>query len=109
VTENEKRASLRFKPKSGSHIVYPEGSGAIKDLSLNGMYVLDPDPLPDGTKISFSLRQGADDIQLQGIVTRSEPGQGMVIQFTELTRESIRRLKLHMAQLGPAPGEPKKD
>ena len=104
MAENEKRAWIRFKPKSGSHIVYPEGFGEVRDLSLNGMFVLDRDPLPEGTKISFALRLGTDDIRLQGIVTRSEPGRGMVIQFTELTRESTRRLRLYMAQLGPAPG-----
>jgi PilZ domain-containing protein len=108
VLDKERRASIRFKPKSGSYIAYPEGTGAVKDLSLNGMFVLDPEPLPNGTKISFSLRHGTDEIRLQGIVTRSEPGQGMVIQFTELTREAIRRLKIYMAQLGPATGEPKK-
>ena len=53
-----------------------------------------------GTKISFALRPGTVDISLQGIVTRSEPEQGMVIQFTELTRESIRRLKIYILNWG---------
>lgn len=108
MAENERRASRRFKPKSGSHIVYLEGFGEVKDLSLNGMFVVDPDPLPEGTKVSFAIRQGTIDIALQGIVTRSEPERGMVIQFTELTRESIRRLKIYISELGPATGEPKK-
>ena len=108
MTENEKGASTRFKAKSGSHIVYLEGSGAIKDLSLNGMFVFDPDPLSEGSKVNFVLRQGTDDIQLQGIVTRSDPGQGMVIQFAELTRESIRRLKIYLATINLAPDQSKK-
>jgi hypothetical protein len=108
VTENEKRGSIRFKPKSGSHIVYPEGSGGIRDLSLSGMYVVDPDPLPEGSGVSFALRLGINDIQLHGIVTRSEPGKGMVIQFTDLSRESTRRLRIYIAGLIPAPGAAKK-
>lgn len=108
MSEDERRASRRFRPKSGGHIVYIEGVGEVKDLSLNGMFVVDPDPLSEGTKVSFALRQGTVDISLQGIVTRSEPEQGMVIQFTELTRESIRRLKIYISELGPATNEPKK-
>jgi hypothetical protein len=109
VDENEKRASIRFKPKSGSHIVYPEGSGGIRDLSLSGMYVVDPDPLPEGSEVSFALRLGTNDIQLHGTVTRSEPGKGMVIHFTELSRESTRRLRIYIAGLSPAPGGPKEN
>ncbi len=108
MAENERRGSQRFKPKSGSHIVYLEGFGQVKDLSLNGMFIVDPEPLPEGTKVSFALRQGTLDIPLQGIVTRSEPERGMVIQFTDLTRESIRRLRIHISELGSATGEPKK-
>jgi hypothetical protein len=108
VVENERRASIRFQAKSGSHIVYPEGSGGIRDLSLNGMFVVDPDPLPEGSEVSFALRLGTNDIQLHGIVTRSEPKRGMVIQFTELSHESMRRLRIYIAGLSPAPGEPKK-
>ncbi len=108
MAEDKKRATPRYIAKSGTHIVYLEGSGAIRDMSLDGMYVLDPDPLPIGTTITFALRMGTFDVQLQGKVTRSEPERGMVIQFTELTREAIRRLKIHIADLTPSPVTPKK-
>ena len=58
MAQSDKRASPRFSAKSGSHVINIEGSGAIADLSLNGVFVLDPDPLPIGTHIHFELRLG---------------------------------------------------
>ena len=108
MTQRDKRGSPRYKPKAGSHIVYIEASAEIKDLSLNGMYVLDEDPLPEGTKIKFALRLGTSDIPLEGIVTRCDSEHGMVIQFADLSLESTRRLRIHLAGLGPASEGPKK-
>jgi hypothetical protein len=108
MAQKDKRGSPRFKPKPGTHIVYIEGSAAIKDLSLEGMYVLDPEPLPVGSKIKFALRLGTDDIQLQGIVTRSAAFHGMMIQFADIAPEAKRRLRIHLAGLGPASEEPRK-
>ena len=108
MNEKDKRASPRFKPKAGTHIVYIEGSAAIRDLSENGMFVQDPEPLSDGTKIKFALRLGTFDIPSEGIVSRSAAGQGMVIQFTDMSRESKRRLRIHLSELGPSSQEPKK-
>ena len=108
MAQKDKRGSPRFKPKPGTHIVYIEGSAAIKDLSLEGMYVLDPDPLPEETKIKFALRLGTNDIQLQGIVTRSVASHGMMIQFTDIAPVAKRRLRIHLASLGPSSEDPRK-
>jgi hypothetical protein len=87
MAPNDKRASPRFSARSGSHVIYIEGSGAIADLSLNGVFVLDPDPLPVGTHIHLELRLGSHGILVKAIVRRSVAEKGMVIQFTELSRE----------------------
>ena len=105
MSQSERRATPRFEPKSGAHILYREGTGEIKDLSLNGMFVVDQDPLPEGTKFSFALRIAPIDIQLQGIVIRSEPKEGMVIQFADITPEARRRLRIYIGGLIPATGE----
>jgi PilZ domain len=102
MTEKEKRGTPRFSPKAGTHIIYVEGSAAIRDLSENGMYVLDPEPLPDGSKIKFALRLGTFDIPMEGTVSRSVDGLGMVIQFTDMSREAKRRLRIHLSELGPS-------
>jgi hypothetical protein len=102
MAQDNKRSSPRFKPKAGTHILYVEGSAAIKDLSETGMYVLDPEPLPDGTKVKFTFRLGTIDIPMEGIVSRSVEGLGMVIHFTDMSREAKRRLRIHLSELGPS-------
>ena len=100
MTEKDKRRNPRFAPKAGTHIVYVEGSATFRDLSECRMYVLDPEPLSEGSANKFALRLGTFDIPIEGIVSRTIEGQGMVIQFTEMSRESRRRLKIHLSELG---------
>jgi hypothetical protein len=76
-----------------------EGFAEIKELSVNGMFVVDRDPLPKGTLIQFALRLGTDDIPLQGAVTRCEPGRGMAIVFRDLTPQARMQLKIYIGGL----------
>ena len=108
MTMENKRRSPRLAPKAGTHIVYIEGSAAIKDLSMTGMYVLDPEPLDEGSQIKFALRVGTEDINLKGIVSRTVPGEGMVIQFKDISLVAKHRLETYMAALNATPGVPKK-
>ena len=94
-----RRASQRFKAKPGSIVSFVEGAGAIRDLSMDGMFLLDSEPLPVNTKITFSLALGNETVSLQGIVRRSVPREGMGIQFTEVSRELRRRLVSNLASL----------
>jgi hypothetical protein len=67
--------------------------------------VLDTDPLPAGSEITFTLRAGQTDIALEGIVRHSEVDVGMGIQFTNLSSISKRRLIIHIASLVSAPSQ----
>ena len=95
MAPNDKRASPRFSAKSGNHVIYIEGSGAIPDLSLNGVFVLDPDPLPVGTHIHLELRLGGHGIPVKGIVQRSVAQEGklgaVVGEFVDLTMIELDR------------------
>ena len=64
---------------------------------------MDPDPLPAGSEISFTLRAGQTDIALEGIVRHSQVDVGMGIQFTNVSAVSKRRLIIHIASLVSAP------
>jgi hypothetical protein len=97
--EKDKRASQRFKAKPGSIVCYVEGAGAIRDLSMDGVFLLDSEPLSVGTKIRFSVLLGYETVSFQGIVRRSLAEEGMGIQFTEMPREPRRRLLSHFASL----------
>ena len=70
--------------------------------------MFDADPLPVGSEIVFTLRAGDQDISLEGVVRHSVDQQGMGIQFTKVSPVSKRRLRIHIASLVPAPGQPEK-
>jgi hypothetical protein len=95
----EKRASQRFKAKPGSTVSYVEGAAAIGNLSMDGLFLMDSEPLPVGTKLTFSLMLGSETASFQGIVRRSVPGEGMGVEFAATNRELRRRLLSHVASL----------
>jgi hypothetical protein len=97
MTEKDKRASQRFNARPGDNVTYIEGAGAIRDLSMEGVFVLDAEPLPVGTSVQFSIRLGNETVMFHGIVQRCEEKQGMGIQFKEVSKEARRRLRLHIA------------
>ncbi len=77
----------------------------IRDLSLQGVYVLDPDPLPVGSQLAFSLIAEGTEIDLEGVV-RHVQEEGMGIEFTRVSAVSKRRLRIYIAGLMPAASQP---
>jgi hypothetical protein len=100
----DRRATPRFQPKADNRIQYGDRSAAIRDLSLEGVFVLDSDPLPAGSELAFILRIAQQDIPVEGIVRHSVDQKGMGIQFTKMSAESKRRLRIHLSCLVSAPG-----
>src|ERR1700730_7428037 len=101
----DRRATPRFQAKAESQISCGDRSAPVRDVSLEGVFVLDPDPLPVGSEITFTLRAGQTDITLEGIVRHSTVDVGMGIQFTSLSAVSKRRLTIHIASLVAAPSQ----
>jgi PilZ domain-containing protein len=101
----DRRATPRFQAKPENHITYGDRSAPIRDLSLEGVFVLDPDPLPAGSELTFTLRAAHQEIALEGIVRHSIVDVGMGIQFTNLSAVSKRRLIIHIATLVSAPSQ----
>lgn len=101
--ENDRRIEPRFRAKPGCYIAYVEGSGGVRDLSVNGLFILDEEPLPLGERVKFSLCSGAEQIPLDGVVVRSEPRRGMAIRLTSISREAARRLQRFFSSLAPEP------
>jgi PilZ domain len=102
---DDRRATPRFQPKPDNCVLYNDRSVPIRDLSMEGVFVLDPDPLPVGSEIAFTLRAGHQDIALEGVVRHSEVDLGMGIQFANLSAVSKRRLIIHLASLVSAPSQ----
>jgi hypothetical protein len=96
MTTDNKRSSPRVQTSPGNYVIYVEGSGSIRDLSLTGVFVVDSDPLPVGTTINFELRLHTCSLPVKGIVRRFIPEQGMGIQFVQLSPESKILLKSYL-------------
>jgi hypothetical protein len=105
MPQKDRRATPRFQARPENNITYGDRSAPIRDLSVEGVFVLDPDPLPAGSEIAFTLRAGHTDIVLEGIVRHSEVDLGMGIQFTNISAVSKRRLTIHIASLVSAPSQ----
>jgi hypothetical protein len=105
MPKKDNRAIQRFQAKPGDCIIYDERTSPVRDVSMEGVYAYDQDPLPAGSEIVFILRAGHSDIELEGIVRHSVDQQGMGIHFTKVSALSKRRLTIHIATLAPAPFE----
>jgi hypothetical protein len=103
MAKKDRRMIQRFQAKPDDFILYDERSAPVRDVSMEGVFVLDPDPLPVGSEIVFIFRAGHQDISLEGIVRHSVDQQGMGIHFTKIPAVSKRRLIIHIATLAPAP------
>lgn len=108
MSQKDRRATQRFLPKPENRVHYGATSAVIRDLSLEGVFVFDSDPLPEGSEIVFTLRAGSQDISLEGVVRHSVDQEGMGIQFTKVSSESKRRLRILIAGLVSAPSQPVK-
>ena len=105
MASDDRRSNQRFQAKPGNRIIYGATSADIRDLSVDGVFVSDPDPLPVGSEIIFDLKAGEQEISLEGIVRHTEDREGMGIQFTNVSSVSKRRLRIHIAGLVPAPDQ----
>src|SRR5260370_37567829 len=105
MVTKDRRATPRFQPKPGNHVIYGESSVLIRDLSMEGVFVFDSDPLPVGPEIIFTLRAGDQDISLEGVVRRSVDQDGMAIQFKNVSTVSKRRLRIYIASLVSTPSQ----
>lgn len=99
-----KRNSPRVQTSPGNYVIYVEGSGSIRDLSLTGVFVVDNDPLPVGTSINFELRLLTCSLPVKGVVRRSVPRQGMGIKFVQLSPEGRILLKSYLDTQARTPG-----
>lgn len=105
TSPKDRRATPRFQAKPGSQISYGATAAVVRDLSLEGVFVADPDPLPVGSELAFTLRAGGQDITLEGVVRHVEKEVGMGIQFVNVSAVSKRRLRIYIAGLVPTPTE----
>jgi len=106
---SKSRAERRHSPRASdlqAQVECRAPVARVRDISLNGVYLLLPDPPPSGEELTLrlSLRSG-ENIDAQGVVRRLELGRGAAVEFTSLSpaaRELLAQfLSLQFAKMEP--------
>ncbi len=74
----------------------------VRDLSISGLFILDPHPLQRGETVELRLTLGSDKPMIvRGMVRRIEPGIGMAIEFIHIDAAGRRRVKDFISHSDP--------
>jgi len=102
MKEPNKRAYPRVQAKRGHYASFPGGASGIRNVSVGGVMLNDPDLLLPGAAIRMNLHLGLELVSCDGIVRRSEPARGVAVEFTNLAPIARSRIEQYVMQLGTA-------
>jgi len=71
----------------------------VRDLNVGGMFIATPTPLPLGTVLPVLMSVPEGEIRAKATVRNLVSGEGMGVQFTEVTLENQTRLEKLVARL----------
>ena len=71
----------------------------VRDLNAGGMFIATPAPLPEGTVLPVLMSVPEGEIRAKASVRNLLPGEGMGVQFTEISAENQARLERLVARL----------
>lgn len=108
IAAQNKRRYPRHKIQFPIEIFDPRGRGArlhtnATDISGRGCYVQTLMPLPLGTPLNITYWMDDQKVETTGIVSASDGGVGMGIDFTGLDVEGQERLRDRLEELDPLP------
>ena len=93
LSEKDRRLSPRVEAEK-IDFQYLSSLPRVRDLSVDGLYLLDPRPFQRGQTVEFRLTLGsAKPFVVTGMVRRVEPGHGMAIEFIHIDAAARRRVK----------------
>ena len=83
-------------------VEYVAPSPQVRDLSVSGLYLKDPRTLHRGKSIELLLRIASEEpILIRGMVRRVDAGEGMAIEFIQLSAADRRKIKDFIAHSAP--------
>jgi hypothetical protein len=95
----------RLDPRVADGVIqvqYVAPSPHVRDLSVSGLYLKDSRTLQRGQPIELLLRIGGEEpIRIRGMVRRVDPGEGMAVEFIQLSAADRRRIKEFIAHSAP--------
>ena len=95
----DKRFSPRLNATASDYVVYVEGSGKVRDVSLGGVFIEDRQPFPVGTVFGFTLTLCDEQLSLKGVVRQCIPEKGMGVRFHEIPNDARNRLERVLNQM----------
>ncbi len=95
----DKRYSPRLTATASDYVVYVEGSGKVRDVSLGGVFIEDRQPFPVGTVFGFTLSLGSEMLPLKGVVRQCVPETGMGVRFHEISVDARNQLERILNQM----------
>jgi hypothetical protein len=75
------------------------GTAIIQSVSLGGLFISTPDPPDVGSNVSLLFDVPSGEVRARAIVKRCIPGQGMGVQFINMSQEDRGRLYLLLSRL----------
>lgn len=100
----DKRVTPRYRVGPGHYVVYSTGgTRPVRDLGLGGVFIEDRYPSAVGTPVHFVLQLGEIGLGLSGVVQRCIPGEGMGVQFQNVSREAQQGLEKYLTGLAKLP------
>jgi len=95
----DKRFSPRLNATASDYVVYVEGSGKVRDVSLGGVFIEDRQPFPVGTVFGFTLSLCNEQLPLKGVVRQCLPEKGMGVRFHEVSLDARNKLERILNQM----------
>jgi hypothetical protein len=100
LSPSERRNSDRKKLIVNVDYEGGDGTGIAntRDIGIGGLYMLTNAPLDVGTPLFMRMTIGGEEIGLDGLVTYTDPGQGVGILFQAMSEknEEILKRELHL-------------
>jgi PilZ domain len=104
-----KRRYARIATPKGIWVAWqtPDAQGVsrVRDLNVGGLFIATPTPAPVGATLSllFSVPEG--EIRSRSRVRNVKPGEGMGVEFTDMTLQDRTRLETLIMRLLASSGE----
>jgi Tfp pilus assembly protein PilZ len=105
TTERSKsdRRYERIATPKGVWVAWQDGKqqnvSRVRDLNVGGLFIATPTPLALGSTVTLLLSVPEGEIRGRAVVRNVVPGQGMGVQFTELSQQDTIRVEKLVARL----------
>jgi Tfp pilus assembly protein PilZ len=106
MTKERSKADRRYEriatPK-GVWVAWQDGKqqnvSRVRDLNAGGLFIATPTPLALGSTVTLLLSVPEGEIRSRAVVRNVVPGEGMGVQFTEISQQDTIRVEKLVTRL----------